>query len=124
MTQPEPGAGGYPTATIQMTDIMERGRTKVGWVGLCWQVVGVPVSAAYGSGNRMTGTTRSRSAPRRAAMELFVGHLTSVFVSLTAPPAAPLSAPVARRSCMSRCRWIKCFRTCSRPQVLSLGGQN
>ena len=29
VTQPEPGAGGYPTATIQMTDIMERGRTKV-----------------------------------------------------------------------------------------------
>lgn len=29
VAQPEPGAGGYPTATIQMTDIMERGRTKV-----------------------------------------------------------------------------------------------
>ena len=29
VSQPEPGAGGYPTATIQMTDIMERGRTKV-----------------------------------------------------------------------------------------------
>ncbi|PRW39133.1 cytochrome P450 chloroplastic isoform C [Chlorella sorokiniana] len=28
VSQPEPGAGGYPTATIQMTDIMERGRTK------------------------------------------------------------------------------------------------
>ena len=102
VTQLEPGAGGYPTATIQMTDIMERGRTKV-----------EPHSEQSNPGGLSAG--------------LLCGSTRVALLAGRLPPSSnprARSGPraAARRSCTSPCRWTKCCPMCSRPHQVTCSG--